>query len=199
MELWVDASARVLSEQHHDEPARADLVDPVRAPARDRAVSLEPTECRLDSRVVRGEHLGAEPRIRRQCPENRDRLRGRERGIVAARGGITEAATDLASRPRMARVEHLPQLYGLDLSVEPDCVQSRSPPPSRWLVWIEVVVDGAAATAVPALLVLSEACVVVDECADGVACRLERRHPEHGRRPPGANALVCRRCSSIRD
>lgn len=81
-------------------------------------------------------------------------------------------------------------MTALDLARQSEGGTARAPPPSRWFVGIEVVVDrppGRTGT----LPVLSEPGVVGEEPVEAVGASLQRLHPHHHGVPARANALVC--------
>ncbi len=96
-----------------------------------------------------------------------------------------------APRRRVEAVEQRPQLLARDLAVEAERPCPRTPPPSRRLVGVEVVVDRPTARTTGTLPVLGEARVVVEQLPESVVRRLQRLAPHHRDVPARPNALVC--------
>lgn len=198
VQLRVHAATGVLAEQRRDETLGVDLVHPVGAAPGDGTVALEPAQGGGHRCVVRGEDLGPHEGVGGQGPQDRHRLWGREGRVETPRRLVAEAAAERLTGVGMSALQHPPQLVALDLTAEPDCMTTVSPPSSRRLVRVEVVVDRAPTKTVPGALILGQARVVVDDVRDARSSRIQRRYPEHEGHPGGANALVCSRWGSMR-
>lgn len=70
VQLRVNRPGGVLAKSGNDQAPGVDLVDAVPPPSCDRPVPLEVAERRVHRRVVGGEDLGPDPRVRRQGPQH---------------------------------------------------------------------------------------------------------------------------------
>jgi hypothetical protein len=88
-------------------------------------------------------------------------------------------------------VEQRPQLLGRDVAGEAERPCPGTPPPSRRLVRVEVVVDRTTARTTATLPILGQAGVVAEQLPEPVVRGLQRRAPHHRDVPARPNALVC--------
>ncbi len=191
VQLWIRASAGVLSEDRHDKTLGVELEDAVGAPAGHRAVTGEPGQGGVHRAVVGGGDLGAHEGVVGQGPQHRHRLGGREGGVEAPGRVRAVAPTQALAGDRVARGEQGLQLLGRHLGTQAQAVPAVAPPPPGRFGWVEVVVDRSPAAATLAGLVGGQPGVVGDGGLHPVPAGLDSRHPHHRRRPSGGNALVC--------
>jgi len=178
-------------------PRGVDLVHALPSPAGHRTMALEPLQGGLHGDVVGGQHLGPHERVRRQRPQHRDALGGREGGVEAPGRLGAEAPAQSSACPGVASGEKGFELLSLDLAVQAEGGTAVSPPPAGRLGRVEVVVDRPPTDTVPAGLVVGQPGVVGQHASQAGGGRLERRRPHHGRVPAGRSALVCSWCWSM--
>jgi len=177
VQLRIDGAGGVLAEHSHGQAPGVDLEDAVLPPTGERPVDLEPVERRQDRSVMGGEHLGPHPRVRRERPQHRDRLRSRECRVEPPRRGITEPPAERTAGRGVAPFEQRPQVVRSDGAVEPERRASSAVPAPGRFVGIEVVVDRPMPwRRTP---VVRKAGVVGEQVREASARRLQRRHPHH--------------------
>ena len=203
VQLRIHRPRRVLAEHRRGDASGVDLQHPVGPTTGHRSMTLEPAQSGFDCGVVGGKDLGPHERVRRQCPQHRDRLRCRERRIETPSRPVPEPPAQRRAGAGMPRLDQRTQIVADDRAVHTQRGAATAPPPPRWLVRVQVVVHRPPARS-GMLPVLGQAHVVGEQARQPRGRRRQRRdahhHDHHPHRPPAgsparppvrANALVC--------
>ncbi len=189
VQLRIQRPRRVLPELGNGEALGVDLEHAVRPSPRQRPVPLQPAQRRVDRRLVRRHRLRPHPLVIGQRPEQRHRLRRRERRVIPPSRLLPERTSELVPRLGVPTVEHPPERLRIDLvaDLEPDRVEPAPPPPPRRLDRVRAIrprphhrVRQVRLGQIP------------NDRPDPAAHRgMQHRDPHHRRPPPDDNATVC--------